>query len=85
MRAQPFRLGQHVRCGSSIVVICGERVTRYGGAYTVRPLRSLAQSNRTQEHLLRELAEADLCRIPGHTCGLIHVTADYRIEPGIGA
>lgn len=79
----PYRLGQHVRSGSRIVEICGPRSPRYGGSYTVRPVGSLQQSPRTQESLLKELTEADLCRIPRHTCGLIHVPADYRIQTGI--
>lgn len=93
-RTTPFRLGQHVLCGrSAIVEICGHRSPNYGGCYTVRQLfpapvaavDRYAQSARTQEYLLAEIAEADLCRLPRHTCGKVHVPTGYQINPGIGA
>jgi hypothetical protein len=93
MRPEPYRPGQHVHCANGIAVICGGRDNRYGGSYTVRALYPRpratelhAQSARTQEYLLAELAEAHLCRIPvgpQHACGLIHVPEDYRIETGV--
>lgn len=90
MRARTdFRVGQHVRLGSAIVEVCTERSSRYGGMYQVKHISrtmvdpgAVASAAPAQEWMLKPLTEVDLCRIPQHGCGLIHVNADYMIAEG---
>lgn len=83
-----YRMGQHVRCGARIVEVC-DFSPRYGGSYTLRGVwppdvagGQQSLSPRAQDWLLKPLAEADLCRLPRHGCGLIHVPAGYQIQTG---
>ena len=83
-----YALGQHVKCGARIVEVCGF-TPNHGGSYTLRNVwpRDAAGgqqslSSRAQGWLLRVLTEADLCRIPRHGCGRIHVPTTYQIQTG---